>query len=88
MSDSLLNMKEAVKMWVVCMFFGLPIAAFMVLPKWDWFYDNIVFWFLLRFTDKYNRREVWEKACKYTHLKNTWQHRAISKKYGFKEVNN
>lgn len=86
LEGSLNSYKEVVIAWTVVMSIGLPLfiigAIFYRIPKWNWFLDNVWFWILLWFTDRYKNLhpqqiEFLKKAsdCKQT--------KAIVKKYGY-----
>lgn len=82
--DSYVSISYRLRQWVVLTLFGLPIMIYHSLPTWHWFQDNVIFWFYLWFTDRYNDYEMYKTLMRYDHMKDKKQTKAIAKKYGFK----
>lgn len=66
--------------------FGIPLAIFNSIPKWMWFYDNVIFWFQLWFTNKFkgmdsNSVSFMKKNAKSNKHQKQWK--VIEKKYNY-----
>lgn len=81
--DNIYTLKEIWWYWLRGQLFALPITIFNLIPKWHWFYDNVIFWFYINFTDRYKDMDGDMVRVLKKQLGHTRQWRAIEKKYGY-----
>lgn len=63
---------------------GTLVKIYYSIPKWNWFDNNVKFYFFLHFTDRF--KDLDDEVVKYmrTRFKDTKQFKSMCNKYGYK----